>query len=196
MKELALDIDAPANWPLTLHNIKLDLRIEHDALDDIIMDQYLPDAIEWAERYMRRTIVARTHRWIISEFPDDVIFLPRGKVQSVTSVAYSNGGAVTTLTGPTSGSPVGTDYQEDLRGHRGRIMPNRGSSWPSTDVDVPAPVVITFVAGWNAVADVPAEIKRGLIARINDSLEVPSMPANGQDIEFPEKLLSGWRILA
>lgn len=200
MRELTLDMDDPIDLPMTLEQIKSDLRISIDNLDELIMEQYLPDAIVFAERFMRRSIMVRTHRWILSDFPrseDQVILLPRGKTQGVTSIVYSSAGADVTLTGPSSGSPGGSDYQEDLRGHRGRIMPNRGESWPSVDSDVPAPVTITFTAGWTLVSEVPAEIKRGLIARISDSLEEPgALDAVSRDREFPEQLLSGWRILA
>lgn len=200
MKSITIDIDAPADLPIDLETLKTDLRIASDDLDDVIMQQYIPDAVEWAEGVMRRSIVARAHRWILDEFPcgsDQTIYLPRGKVQSVASIAYSSGGAITTLRGPSSGSPVGTDYQEDLRGHRGRLLPNRGESWPSVDIDVPSPIVITFNAGW-AAADVPPDIKRALTARVSEAMELPnfeSFNAAIRDTEFAEKLLSAWRIL-
>jgi uncharacterized phiE125 gp8 family phage protein len=199
MKSITIDIDAPADLPLDLELLKQDLRIAGDDLDEVIMAQYIPDAVEWAEGVMRRSIIARTHRWILDEFPcgaDQTIYLPRGKVQSVTSIAYSSGGSVTTLRGASSGSPVGTDYQEDLRGHVGRIMPNRGESWPSVDDDVPSPIVITYTAGWDA-ADVPADIKRALTVSVADALEGNGVVVvkNGFDIEFRDKLISAWRIL-
>lgn len=199
MKSITIDIDEPAELPIDLDTLKTDLRISSDSLDDVIMGQYLPDAVEWAEGVMRRSIVAREHRWIFTEFPcggDQTIYLPRGKVQSVASIAYSSGGVITTLRGPSSGSPVGTDYQEDLRGHQGRIMPNRSESWPSVDIDVPSPIVITFNAGW-AAASVPADIKRALTARVSESMELPNESFNAalRDTEFALKLLSPWRIL-
>lgn len=199
VKSITIDIDDPGELPIDLDTLKTDLRISGDSLDEAIMEQYLPDAVEWAEGVMRRSIVARTHRWILDEFPcgaDQTIYLPRGKVQSVASIAYSSGGVVTTLRGPSSGSPIGTAYQEDLRGHRGRIMPNRGASWPSADADVPSPIVITFNAGWPA-ASVPADIKRALTASVYGAMELDGLLTlkNGFDIDFREKLLSGWRIL-
>lgn len=199
MKSITIDIDQPDGLPLSLETLKEDLRISIDDLDDVLMNQYIPDAVEWAEGVMHRSILSRTHRWILSCFPygaDQTIYLPRGKAQAVTSIAYVSGGVTTTLRGPSSGSPVGTDYQEDLRGHRGRILPNVGSSWPSVDIDVPSPVVITYLAGWD-FEDVPRDIRRALTARVSDSLELPnSSSANvtQRDQDFAEKLLSAWRI--
>lgn len=198
MKSIAIDIDAPDDLPLDLETLKTDLRISSDELDDVIVSQYVPDAVEWAEGVMRRSIVARAHRWILAEFPcdaDQTIYLPRGKVQSVTSIAYSNGGAITTLRGASSGSPVGSDYQEDLRGPVGRLLPNRGASWPSVDIDVPSPIVITFTAGWPATS-VPPDLKRALTASVSDAMEAKGLIKGGDfDPDFREKLLSAWRIL-
>lgn len=199
MNEITIDIDAPDSIPFDLGLLKEDLRIATDDLDDVLMNQYIPDAVEWAEGAMRRSIMARTHRWILECFPygtDQTIRLPRGKVQGVTSIVYSSAGSPVTLRGPTSGSPVGTDYQEDLRGHVGRLMPNRGESWPSVDSDVPAPIVITYTAGWSTAQEVPADIKRAMTASIHGAMELDGLLTikGGFDFEFRDKLISGWCI--
>jgi uncharacterized phiE125 gp8 family phage protein len=199
VKSITIDIDAPEDIPLDLALLKQDLRIAHDDLDEVIMQQYIPDAVSWAEGAMRRSIVAREHRWILDSFPcgaDQTVYLPRGRVQSLTSIVYSSAGQLITLRGPSSGSPIGTDYQEDLRGHQGRVMPNRGGTWPSVDVDVPSPILITFTAGWN-VEDVPADIKRALTASVFGAMELDGLltTKSGFDADFREKLISAWRIL-
>jgi len=195
---ITIDIDAPTTLPLDLDTVKNDLRISGNDLDTEIICQYIPDAVSWAEGCMRRSIISREHRWLLTDFPRTItqeIVLPRGKTQSITSIAYTSNGAVTTLTGATT-SPQGTGYQEDLRGHAGRIMPNRNASWPSVDVDVPAPVVITFNAGWLTAALVPADIKRALTARIYEAMELNGllMIRQGFDFEFTNKLISAWRV--
>ena len=197
MRSITLDIDAFEDLPIDLETLKQDLRVSSDALDEVIMSQYLPSAVEWAEGAMRRSIMSRTHRWIIDEFPcgyDQTLYLPRGKVTSVANIVYSVDGEEQTLRGPTSGSPAGTDYQEDLRGHVGRLMPPRGSTWPSADIDVPAPVVVTYTAGWDA-EDVPADIKRALTVSVSMELEGDGLinGRQGFDIDFRDKLISAWR---
>ena len=103
---------------------------------------------------------------MLSDFPRtsyQQIRLPRGKTRVVNSVEYIVGGSPQTLIGPTGSSPPGNDLQEDLRGEDGGvIMPPRGASWPSPDRDCPAPVTITFEAGWDA-AEIPADITRALL---------------------------------
>ena len=163
------------------------------------MQQHLPAAIAWAEGEMKRSILARTHYWQLDEFPssyNQAIYLPRGKTQSVKSIVYSSGGVLTTLRGPSSGSPIGIDYQENLAGDSGGVlMPPRGSWWPWTDYDVPVPVTITFVAGWTPQT-VPADIKLALMTYIADALEMPGAADRTQysDTNAKDILLSGWTI--
>lgn len=199
MKSIAIDIDEPVGLPLDLETVKSDLRIDPEGdLDSVLVEQYIPDALSWAEGSTRRTILARAHRWILADFPrtrDQVITLPRGKAQSVASIAYSLNGSITTLTGPSSGSPEGTDYQEDLRGTSGRLMPNRGSSWPSVDCDAIAPVVITFTAGWE-VGSIPAPIRRAMTVAVYEALELKGLldTRAGFDVDFRDKIISAWRL--
>jgi len=148
---------------------------------------------------MRRTIYAREHTWVLREFPPcspQEIHLPRGKTQSVDAIAYSVGGSVTTLTGPSS-SPEGTGWQEDLRGEDGGvIMPTRGSSWPSTDLDVPSPVVITFTAGWLA-DEIPDDIIHALLFAVSDAFDTrgsADLTVFGKNFDTRESLISRYRL--
>ena len=137
-----------------------------------LVDLYLPSAIQWAEGYMHRTVISRAHEWTLRGFPCNwqEIRLPRGKTQSVEQIRYWRNGAYRTLTGASSGSPAGSDYQEDLSGDDGGVlMPPRGCDWPSVDDEVPAPVVIHFTAGW-AVADVPEQIIHAIALHVTQSI--------------------------
>lgn len=185
--------------PIDLDLVKEHLAVDGDDSDALILQLTLA-AIRWAEGTMRRTIYAREHTWVLRDFPRDgygEIRLPRGKTQSVASIAYSSGGQTFTLTGPSSGSPGGDDYQEDLRGGNGGVlMPPRSQSWPSTDLDVPAPVVITFTAGYLA-AEVPADIVHGLLFAISDAFELRGtgdFTVFGRNFETREILLSPYRL--
>lgn len=166
MSSISLTADPIADTLLELDLLKADLRIGHVDLDELIWRQHLPAAILRAEAFTRRAIVQRSHRWVIDEFPynwQQVLTLPRGKCASVTSIVVSQNGTPITYRGPSSGSPAGTAWQEDLTSDLGaRLMPPRGGSWPWCDADVPAPIVITFVAGWT-LGTLPADVRRGLV---------------------------------
>lgn len=178
---------------------------KHVVIDDADFDDqlevYAKAAVAWAEGSMHRTIYARAHVWVLKDFPRDqygAIRLPRGKTQSVQSVQYSSGGSLITLQGPSSGSPAGSDYQEDLRGDDGGVlMPARGGSWPSVDSDVPAPVAINFMAGWAADA-VPSDLLHALWFSIADAFDLrgTSDLANAGDrLDVRETLISAYRLI-
>jgi uncharacterized phiE125 gp8 family phage protein len=190
MKTLAVDVSPVTTSPLSLDVVKIDLRIAHNDLDEAILVQYMPAAIEQVEAAMRRNVVARQVRWIIDEFPEWEMRLPMGKCTAVASIVYSVNGAPVTMSGPTSGSP-GTDYQEDLSSENGgRLMPPRAGAWPYADCDVPAPIVVTFTAGW-AAASIPSDIKRAITVGIAQQLDL-ALP--GLDTELISQLVSPYRL--
>lgn len=169
--------------------------------DDSLLERYIMASIHWIEADTHRTLFRRQHQWVLRDFElcwPHAITLPRGKTRSVASIAYSAGGQTITLTGPSSTVP-GTGYQEDLRGDSGGVlMPPRGSSWPSVDCDVPAPVVITFDAGYDADT-VPPELLHALWFCIADCYEMRGEadfnPATaGKRLATREALISAYRL--
>jgi len=196
---LRIDWDADTAIPIAIPDVKAQLRILDDQFDSLLNDIHIPAAVDWAEAEMKRSILAKTHYWVLSDFPrgkDETIRLPRGKTQSVTSIAYTYGNSTTTLTGPTSGSPAGTDYREDLRGnHGGVVMPNYGATWPDVDTESPAPVLITFSAGWTA-AQIPGDIKLALMMYCSDALDIVGAADMGpnSNLQAKDLLLSSWRL--
>jgi uncharacterized phiE125 gp8 family phage protein len=137
--------------PILLAEAKEHLRIESAITeDDTLIQSYLDAATAYVEGYTRRAISSQTFKLVLDRFPyeDPRIFLPGGKVQSVTSIVYADSDSTTvTLTGPTS-SPAGTDYQESLLSQNAPfLLPSYNETWP-TVAEVIDPVVITYVAGY------------------------------------------------
>lgn len=175
---LRLDIDPLPDgspWLIDEDLIKIHCGIDDDDRDTNLQ-LYASAGILWFEHATRRTVIRREHRWVLGDFPArgrQSIRLPRGKTLSVAGIAYSVNGSLVTLTGPTS-SPAGTDYQEDIRGDGGAVlMPPRGGSWPGVDCDVPAPVTITFTAGW-AVEDIPSDAMNAILMATADAFDLRS----------------------
>lgn len=186
---------SPALIDRTLLNLHTSL--EEADFDDLV-EMYLAAAVEWAEGFMHRTIISRAHEWTLRDFPRygrQEIRLPRGKTQSVEQIVYARNGSTTTLTGPSSGSPADADWQEQLDGDDGGLlMPPRGSDWPTTDDDVPAPVVVHFTAGW-AAADVPVQIKHAVAMYVADAFENRGdAESDGSMLSRRQALLSGWSL--
>jgi uncharacterized phiE125 gp8 family phage protein len=176
VRPLSLEIAASDDTILDLDVLKVHCSVDGDALDDLL-GIYERAAIQWAEDEMHRTLLARSHTFVISDFPrfpnSQQITLPRGICQSVNSIQYVQDGETITLSGPSSGSPGGTDFQEDLGSINGaRLLPVQGSAWPSCDDNVIKPVAITYTAGWNTAASIPANIKHALMFAVADMLEV------------------------
>ena len=197
MRSITIDIDAPATLPVELELLKQDLRILDDDLDEVIQCQYIPAALELCEGFCKRSIVGRTHRWIIDDFPhgrDQTIYLPRGNVNTVESIKYSSGNVITSLTGADA-SPAGSDFQQHLSGHIARLMPPYGGDWPGdVDDDVVKPVEITYSAGYLTIEDTPSDLKRAITAQVVVDLEKKGLIDHrpGWDQELVYKILSPW----
>lgn len=192
------EISIGSPWPIPIETIKLHCRIDSDD-EDLLIERYLRAAILWVESETHRTVLAREHRWVLDRFPCSGfsrIRLPRGRSDAVLGIAYSNGGIVHSLRGPTSGSPAGTDYQEELRGESGALlMPPRGGSWPGIDSDVPSPVVITFMAGWPD-DEIPDDIVHAILFWIEDAFEMRGASSSdvnmGPNAKAREVLISSY----
>jgi uncharacterized phiE125 gp8 family phage protein len=93
----------------------------------------------------------------------DVIYLPKGQIQSVTTVKYVPNGSTTftTLT-------VDVDYIVELNGDRARIYPV--SSWPSDlNEDRKGSIEVVFICGYgNAASDLPGWSKSATMMYAGD----------------------------
>lgn len=195
---VSLSVDTLAASPLP---ISISLLREHAATDgtdsDVLLTQNLLAAIAWAEGAMRRTVFSRRHVWTLKYFPvNQVIHLPRGKTQSITSISYTLGGSVQTLLGPSS-SPAGTSYQELLSGDQGAIIrPVQGGSWPSVDIEAVAPVQIEFVAGW-LDAEIPKNVIQAILYAAEDYFDIRGsvdLAQAGANLTARQLLVSPYRI--
>lgn len=197
---IRLDIETLPATPLP---ISLDLVKTHCAIDftdqDTLLSAYVMAAIKAFEDTTHRTLFRRGHSWVLDRFPwtpYQQLTLPRGKTRSVDRIEYVNGGVTIEMTGPSSGSPAGTSWQEDLRGDDGGvIMAPRGSTWPSVDVDAPAPVTITFTAGWSA-DELPPDALNALLFYVRTALDdARTDPVKAQqNIATFEAMVSGYRL--
>ena len=166
-------ITAPTREPWTLAEAKAHLRISIDA-EDAILRQYVKAARQWVEDETKRALVNQTWDYSLDAFPYWRIRLPLGRCQSVTQISYyDSSGAVQTLTGPSSGSPAGTDYQEDLSSDEGGILsPTPSGSWPSWQSYRMKAVTVRFVAGYGSdPTSIPADLRFAVLYRLSDLYE-------------------------
>jgi hypothetical protein len=200
-RPLSLRVERTSATVLDQDLLKAHCRVDGDDLDDLLTF-YEQVAIQWAEREMYRSILSREHVFIVSDFPrayPQALALPRGLCSSVDKIEYYLSGQLNTLYGPSSGSPGGSDFLEDLGSENGgRVAPLVGRSWPSVDLDHITPVAVTYTAGWEDT-DVPADIKHALMFAVADCLEfagsadlLNQISHGGKAFDARRALLSGY----
>lgn len=135
---------------------------------EAILDDELDDAIEAGRRTIetitRRCLLTQTWDYYLDGFPSaNYIKIPFGNLQSVTHIKYTDSdGDQTTMT-------VSTEYLVETNGDQcGRIVLPYGVSWPSFTPYPSNPVVIRFVCGWEAAADVPKDLKKAVMFAAQD----------------------------
>ena len=169
-------VTAPAETPVTVDEAKLHLRVDSDVTeDDGLILAKIQAATAAAERETGQAFITRTLRASYDAFPytsrsylthreafiaaggrQGIITLPSPPLQSVTSITYTDtAGASQTLSA--------SGYQVDTESRPGRIFPAYASFWPTTRLETPNAVQITYLAGWGEPDDVPDEVKEAIL---------------------------------
>lgn len=142
----------PASEPVSLTEMKLWLRVEHDS-DDGPISELITSARELAEQEYDRQFITASWRVTLPRFPGcgGTIRLPRCPLRSVSSITYLDYlGATQTLS---------TDvYVVAATRDPGLITLADGESWPTTYIH-PEAVTITYSAGYGDEDDVPRRAK-------------------------------------
>lgn len=153
----------PQSEPLTLAEAKLFLRIDNSEEDELVSD-LIRVARHAAEHFLQRSLI--TQSWMLSfdDYAPAKVLLPRGPVQSVTSV---------TLVARDGGETVVSDTTYYL---------NAGKEALVFDVTpISHMVEIDYVTGYGEAADVPEDIKQGMLGHIADLYDNRAMHASLSD---------------
>lgn len=137
---------APTVEPVTLAEVKAQLRLDHSEDDDFIASK-IKAARQHLERWCGLAMLTQTLKLQAEDFPAGALTLPRPPLQSVTSIVYRDAAhAAVTLDG--AGYIV--------RGVGGDGFVAAPGGWPTTD-GLAGAVEVTFVAGYGATADLVPE---------------------------------------
>lgn len=151
-------VTAPSIEPLTVQQVKDQLRLEIDA-DDSIVRRYIKVARQWVEGQTRRALTEATYDYSIDydwpcKYGMQRITLPLNPVSSVTSVTYvDDNGASQTL--------AGSQYIVSAREHGSYIAPAYDVEWPTVR-HIPSAITIRFVAGVSDAEDVPEPLRHAV----------------------------------
>lgn len=138
----------PAAEPLTLSEAKLYLRVDSSA-DDTPITALIVSARISAEEYLKRSLITQSWKLALNDGTPCGVSLPRGPVQSVTSVtAYDRAGASTVI----SASAYYLDAAKETLVFDSPVSSHR--------------VEIVYAAGYGGASAVPQPIKQGMLAHI------------------------------
>ena len=146
----------PTEEPVSLPEAKLHLRVDHDD-EDVSIDGLITAAREWFEGEIWQTLVTTTYKYVLDCFPDErQIELPRGPLQSVTSIVYidEDGNGATF---------AASNYIVSTAANPGTITLKSSASWPSTTLQEVDGVEITYVAGDGDAAAVRRMDKQAIL---------------------------------
>jgi uncharacterized phiE125 gp8 family phage protein len=146
-------ITAPTDTPVTLDEAKAQCRVD-DTASDALIGTYISAATGYVEQYLGRAIMEQTWELVLDSFAD-AILIPKGPVQSVTSITYYDTDSVL--------QTLATDqYVLDNVSDPSWIVRPTDVTYPTVALGVNN-VIIRFVAGYT---DTPEAIRAAILMLI------------------------------
>lgn len=156
---------------------------DYDSSDrDNYFRQLIKAAMKTVERWEWRSLITQTLEIRLDAFPtgkDDVIYVPRPRLISVTSINYVD----TTGTTQTLSSSL---YSTDVYSEPGRIKPAYGQVWPTTRSSTMNAVTIEVEAGYGpAHANVPEDTHQLIYLLVKHFWDNPAAVTDVQVKDLP-----------
>jgi uncharacterized phiE125 gp8 family phage protein len=194
-------VTAPAGLPVTVDQVKYDLRLDGTD-DDVAIGEIISDAVDsisGPNGIIGRALMTQT--WALSvRCPGghglngsarDRIYIPLLPAASVSSISYFDGANVE--------QPLDVeDFMLYATDDWGYVQPKIGKAWPVT-ADRPDAITITYVAGYGDVDAIPGGIKRAIRLTTAHWFESPASASEKQMYVVPmgaksllEQYRNGW----
>ena len=210
MSGLVVDT-APTSEPLTLSDVKDYLRISGNS-EDALVTSFIKAVRIFCEDYTGRalftqTLILKLDTDRISEDPlwegtkvgpylnfyKNFISLPKPPLQTVTSlITFDDADSGTTM--------ASSRYYVDSAREPARVVLRTGETFP-TALRVANAIEVTYVAGYNSVANIPEPLKIGMLQHIaylydqrgdmKDYQQTQSLPPMVAKLYQPYKVMSG-----
>jgi len=147
----------PSCKPVTIAEAKRQLRVDTSA-DDSVIERLIRTARKTVERRANVSLITQTRKVYFDEW-HEVLQLPYGPVQSVSSIEYVD-------TDGTTETVDSSTYRVDLTSRVPRITEAYGEVWP-TKRSVTNSAWVTYTAGWgDNPDDVPEEARAAVFALV------------------------------
>lgn len=144
----------PTTEPITLSEAREHLRNEGITADDDYINTLIVTARKWVEQYTSRALITQT--WVQSwdYVPSKGIFeLAVNPLISITSFKYFDENNV---------EQDYSTYQTDTQSEEAVLIPNYNTTFPQIRTGLLNAINVTFVCGYGAASDVPADIKHAI----------------------------------
>lgn len=155
-------------------------------LEDALISALITTARDYCEGFQNRAYVTQTWELWMDSWPDkNFIRIPLPPLQKINSIKYYGAdGTEYTL-------DVG-DYFVDDKSIIGRVVLNRGRSWPSVTLRSANAICVEFDCGYGDADDVPVRVKQSMLLLINhwyNNREVALVGTISREVEFSVKAL-------
>lgn len=160
---------APTSEPLTLDEVKQFLRIDCND-EDVYINALIIAARKFCENFQNRAYITQEWElgldyWPYESCGDSVLYIPKGNLQSITSIVYKDyAGTNTTISA--------SNYVVSTRGILGRVAPAYGMSWPTFTPHPLDAIVITYVCGHLVADNIPETVKQAIYLLVSHWYEI------------------------
>lgn len=184
---------APAKEPVSLGELKAHARVDFSD-EDGLLSGFIESARKRVEAFTQRALITRTVTYKIDRFPPretQVLELPRGNLQSVTSIQYLDTDGASQTWGA-------ANYDVDTAWTPGRVALAYDKDWPDIR-QWGLPVTITYDVGFgDDPGDVPEDIRNAIKLLATDLYEHRNVQVVGQSVGATminhETLMSQYRL--
>jgi uncharacterized phiE125 gp8 family phage protein len=183
-------VTGPTVEPLTIAQVVEYLHIDTPATGtaaELFLTALIKTARKYCESVQRRAYITQTWRMTLDRFPHGEIEIPKGNLQSITSIKYTDSaGTETTLT-------AGADYIVTTDGILGKVAPPYGKTWPAAVLYPLNPISIEYDCGYGDDAeDVPEMVTQAmymLISHWHTNRMTTVIGTTSEELQFAVKAL-------
>lgn len=173
---------APTDTLVSLEDAKAHLRIGDLEADDLLIEALISTALANIEGGSGIGIPLTNATYVMSiDWLGGGFTIPLCPVQSIESITYRDADGTVQTLDPTA-------YVYDLDASPVIVRPAYGTAFPTVRCE-PGSVKVTFVAGYGAAADVPANLRHAVLLMVEKYYD----PATDNDRAI-EALLSNYRV--
>jgi uncharacterized phiE125 gp8 family phage protein len=185
-------VSAPEIEPVSLEEVKLHLRVDHDD-DDALITGLIAAARGYAETVTRRALLTQSWELRFDDWPGRLFELPLPPLQAVEEISYLDETGAEHLVDEAV-------FGADVYAQPGRVYLKPGQSWPSSSLLPASAVCVRFTAGWPNAAAVPAMIRAAIkltVGHLYENREQVVVASGLAPVDLPlgvDALLATWRV--